>query len=272
MKSGGAAPPAYRRNVAALMADVGGYGTGVGFINPVTVLPVLVRQLTSSALVVGLMTTVWMGSFLLPQMFAGRWLSDKPRKRPYLLWFANTGRLGLPLPAVLCAVLLPNDTVALLAGVFAGIAIFRLTDSVAGVAWFDVMSRAIPLNRRGRVLGAGQILAGVGAIGAALVVRWALSEAGPAFPRNFSLLFGLTLAGIAISSVGLFMLVEPASTVEPETLPMDMVEHARHVVRSNRLFRQVTLVRLMSGATGLAVSFFAVHATRELGLPQLEKE
>lgn len=261
-------PSAYRRNVAAFLADIGGFGAGIGFIHPVTVMPVLVRQLTSSALVVGLMTTVWIGGFLLPQLWAGRWLSDKPRKLPYVVWFINIGRLGLLVPALLCALVSPSNANVLLIGLFAGIIIFRVTDAIASVGWYDILSRAIPANRRGRVLGAGQILAGLGAMVSALVVRWALGTVGPEFPRNFALLFGLTMIGMAISSIAIMSLVEPEDSAGTQPSPKDdFIAHASHILRTDRAFRTLITVRLLSGLTGLAVPFYVVHATRELSLP-----
>jgi hypothetical protein len=130
------------------------------------------------------------------------------------------------------------------------------------------LSRTIPANRRGRVLGTGQILAGLGAMGAALIVRWALGATGPEFPRNFALLFGLTSLGMLVSSIAIMSLVEPDSTSEPRAAPQgNLISHAGDILRTNRAFRTLIAVRLLAGLTGLAVPFYVVHATSELGLP-----
>ena len=260
--------PHWRRNLTGLLADMGGYGMAIGFINPTTVIPVLIRQLSSSSLLVGLITTVWMGGWLLPQLPAGRWLSERPHKKPYLLWGAGLGRPAFLLLAVLFALVRPSETVVLLLGLFIGLLVFRTTDSVAAVSWYDILSRAVPDNRRGRVIGTGQILAGVLALVAALVVRWALGPSGPVFPQNFALLFALTFVGMVISWIGLAILVElPEPMENGAAQPMNVIEHVRHVVQCDRAFRQVTLVRLLAGLEGLALPFYVVHATRELGLP-----
>jgi MFS family permease len=257
-----------RRNIAAFLTDYGGFGGALGFLSPTTVIPVLMRQLTSSAPLVGLMTTVWAGAWLLPQLPAGRWLSGKPRKKPTLLLASGLGRPSLLLLAILYVLVRPSDSAALLVGLFAGVIIFRATDSIAAVAWFDILCKAVPAHRRGRLVGAGQILGSLAALGAAAVVRWALGPVGPQFPSNFALLFALAFVGTAISWVGLTALVEPPELVENgASQQMNVIAHARHVVRSDRAFRLVTLVRLLSGLTGLALPFYVVHATRELGLP-----
>jgi len=257
-----------RRNVAAFMADFGGFGGGFAFIHPTTVLPVLVRQLTSSAPLLGLLTTVWAGCWLLPQLPAGRWLSDKPRKKPVLVVATAIGRPALLVLAVLLMLARPSDSTVILVGLFLGIIIFRATDAVASVGWFDIFSKAIPINRRGRVVSAGQILGGLLALGAAVIVRWALGPSGPQFPRNFALLFALAFGGMIVSWIGLIALVEPPEPIENgASQQMNVIAHAHHIVRGDRAFRLVTAVRLLTGLAGMALPFYVVHATRELGLP-----
>jgi MFS family permease len=81
-------------------------------------------------------------------------------------------------------------------------------------------------------------------------------------------LFALAFGGTAISWFALTALVELPEPVENGTpQQLSAIAHARHVVRSDRAFRLVTVVRLLAGLTGLALPFYVVHATRELGLP-----
>jgi len=257
-----------RRNVAAFMADFGGFGGGFSFIHPTTVLPVLMRQLTSSAPLLGLLTTVWTGCWLLPQLPAGRWLSNKPRKKPVLILATAMGRPILLAVSALLIFARPSDSTVILIGLFLGVIIFRTTDAVASVGWFDIFGKAIPINRRGRVVSAGQILGGLLALGAAVIVRWALSPGGPQFPRNYALLFALAFGGMVVSWFGLITLVEPSEPIENSaSQQMNVIAHAQHVVRDDRAFRLVTAVRLLTGLAGMALPFYAVHATRELGLP-----
>jgi hypothetical protein len=252
-----------RRNIAAFMADFGGFGGGFALIHPTTVLPVLARQLTSPAPLVGLLTTVWTGCWLLPQLPAGRWLCDKPHKKPALILATAMGRPILLAVSVLLIFARPSDSTVILIGLFLGVIIFRATDAVASVGWFDIFGKAIPTNRRGRVVSAGQILGGLLALGAAIIVRWALGPSGPQFPRNFALAFGM-----AVSWLGLIRLVEPPEPIENSaSQQMNIIEHARHVVRDDRAFRLVTAVRMLTGLAGMALPFYVVHATHELGLP-----
>ena len=257
-----------RRTAAGLVTDIGGFGMGLGFISPPTVLPVLVRQLTSSAPLVGLLSTVWAGAWLAFQLPAGRWLANKPRKKPFIISFTAIGRPALLLLAAMFAFVRPPNATLFLVGLFAGVILFRATDSFATVGWLDIVSKAVPAKRRGRVIGGGQVIAGLLALVAAAVVRWALEPSGPPFPNNFAMLFALAFGGMAISWIGLNLLVEPQEPVDDTAAPqMNAIAQARHVVGSDRAFRQVTLVRLLAGMGSMALPFYIVHATAELGLP-----
>jgi hypothetical protein len=61
-----------RRNTTASLIDGGGFGAALGFIGYSTVLPTMALALTKSEPYVGLLTTLWSGMWLLPQLPAGR--------------------------------------------------------------------------------------------------------------------------------------------------------------------------------------------------------
>jgi MFS family permease len=262
-------PPHFWRNVLALLLDSCSFGFGISFISPSTVIPVLARQLTSSQMLVGLLATVWNGAWLLPQLEVGRWLADKKHKKPYLLAASALGRPFLLLMALALAWGNQLPAAALLTMLFVALFVFRGTDAVAAVAWFDVMSGAIPPERRGRVFGASQSIIGLLSLGAAMVVQWALGPHGPTFPRNFALLFGLASMGVFSSWCGLTMLKELDG--EPDTshnTRLNILEHAQSVIAQDQAFRMLTIVRMLSGLAALSWTFYVLHATRVLGLPE----
>lgn len=60
--------PHYRRNFGALLADYSFFGVAMAFVNPNTVLPAFVRQLTDSPLLIGLNGTIQTAGWLFPQL------------------------------------------------------------------------------------------------------------------------------------------------------------------------------------------------------------
>jgi Na+(H+)/acetate symporter ActP len=84
-RSSNALPPHYRRNFIAFIVDYVFFSVAISFASPSSVLPAFVRQFTRSAPVIGLVSTVFNGCWLLPQMVAARVINDKARKKPYLM-------------------------------------------------------------------------------------------------------------------------------------------------------------------------------------------
>ena len=96
--------PHFRRNFAALLGGSTGFFVGITLAGTTTVLPLLVATLTESAIAVGLLSTVGQGAWLLPQLFFANLITDKPRKKPYLLLGSVIGRPAHIYYAILLAI------------------------------------------------------------------------------------------------------------------------------------------------------------------------
>ena len=256
-----------RRNVAGILTDFVGFGTALGFIGFDTLLPLLVFTLTGDKALVGFIGTLWIGTWLLPQLAAGRWLAGRPRKKPALVSAALVSRGALVLLVGLLAL---GDSIGrevTFIGLIAAIVIFRGLDSVSAVAWFDLISKMLPPAVRGRVFGSGQALANVFRFGASIIVMAAIAG-GLMYPDSFVVLYGFALIALAVSLCGLLILSETAEKNEtPMSSQMGFVAHALHVLREDLRFRRMTIARLLVGLFDLARPQYVVHATIELGLP-----
>ena len=256
---------ALRRNVVAMIVDSGAFGGALGFIGYSTVLPSLVITLTHSEPLVGLINALYTGMWLLPQLPAGRWMANRPRKKPVLLASAVVARSPMLLLAL--ALALNLDRAVLFILLTTTIIVFRGLDGVSAVAWFDIISKMLPLNLRGRVLGWSQAAAFVLQFGASFLVAWSLSAAGPAFPGNYALLVGLAALGLIISTIALLFYGEPPGDVSNNVSgQLSMSAHAKHILKNDRAFRQSSIARVLSGGIALAIPFYSVHAITRTGL------
>ncbi|MFQ5811767.1 MAG: MFS transporter [Anaerolineae bacterium] len=255
----------YRRNFTCFVLDYVFFGVGIAFVSQTTVLPSFVSQLTDSPPLIGLASTIQTGAWLLPQLIAASYLADKARKKPYLLLPAIIGR---PVFWLLAVVLFLGGDLAptLILGVFfIGLAVFMSTDALAAVAWFDILSKAIPPTRRGRLFGTGQIVSGLLAVGAGAVVNATLGPQGPPFPHNYALLFFLAGLSFFASWLAMSFLHEPVKPTQAERLSWNaFLPKLLTVLRENRTFSLVTALRLLTGLSGMAMPFYVVYATEEL--------
>ena len=257
----------YRQNFICFVLDYVFFGVGMAFVSQTTVLPSFVSQLTDAPPLIGLSSTIMTGAWLLPQLIAASYLADKDRKKPYLMLPAAIGR---PVFLLLAAVLfLAGDlSPTLILGLFfIGLAVFMGTDALGAVAWFDILSKAIPATRRGRLFGIAQFFSGLLTVGAGVAVNALLGPQGPPFPHNYALLFFLAGLSFFVSLLAMSFLREPVKPTQNERLPWNaFLPKLLTVLRENRIFSLVTALRLLTGLGGMALPFYVLYATEELQL------
>ncbi len=266
-KSSNSTPPNYRWNFLAFVVDYVFFGIALAFVKQDSVLPAFVRQFTRSAPVIGLVSTVWNGCWLLPQVISARWINDKPRKKPYLM-AGLSGRVAFWIVGLALWLGLARSPSIMLSLFFVCLALFTLTDGLASVAWFDMLARAIPLKRRGRLMGTSQVISGL----AGLVVGWAISRvlesAQFPFPLDYALIF--TLAGMAFlpSTVALVLLRETKLNTAKDAPQKHRQDGWLKPLLQDSIFRQLMGCRILAGLVSLAIPFYVIHATDVLNLPE----
>jgi MFS family permease len=263
-KNPGPLPPHYRWNFVAFMVDYVCFGIAFTFINPSSVLPAFVGQLTDSAPVIGLVGTVFNGGWLLPQLAVARLINDKPRKKRYVI-AGMSGRTMLLVVALGLWAGLGRYPAAMLGLFFACLGLFAATDGVASVAWFDIFARAIPLKGRSRLMGTAQFISGLAGIGVGALIGLILDRRP--FPVDYALLF--TLAGVALvpSAVAMILLREPPPDHAAPQLGGGPTGGWLRLLVDDAAFRRLIVCRLLVGMIGMATPFYVVHASDVLHLP-----
>ena len=260
--------PHYRRNFGAFLGDYVGFALGLTLASPTTVLPYLVARLGGSEVAVGLMAGLANAAWLVPQLIYANILTNKRYKKPYLVWGGIVGRPSYVFYAIALALGLHREPVLALLLLYAAQVVFFASDALVSVAWFDLVSKAIPDSRRGRLFGAGQLISGLLSIGAGGLIAVLLGEGGPAFPTNYVLILALSGLCFLLALVALGLVVEPDEPVEEERpVWREYLPRLLSTLRQDRAFLRLIIVRLLAGFDGLALSFYVLFATRELGLP-----
>ncbi|HET89346.1 MAG TPA: MFS transporter [Chloroflexi bacterium] len=257
-------PPHFRWNFAAFLTDYVCFSVAFTFVSFSTVMPALVGQLTSSAPVIGLVGAIFNGGWLLPQLAVAQLVNDKPYKKPYML-IGLTGRVTLWAIALGLWAGLARRPTAMLTLFFVCIGLFAVTDGLASVAWFDILARAIPLRRRGRLVGMSQFISGLIGIGVGALVGLTLEQRP--FPDNYALLF--TLAGLTLvpSVIALALIKEPPPQQNDSPTTGSSRDWWLKILTNDSTFRRLILCRILVGMLGLASSFYVVHAANALHLP-----
>ncbi|MBE9508673.1 MAG: MFS transporter [Chloroflexi bacterium] len=264
-KDSGALPPHYRWNFAMLLVDYTCFGVAFNLFSPNSVLPAFAGKLTDSDLLIGLVGAVFNGCWLLPQLATGRLINDKPRKKPYLL-AGLSGRVLFWVIALALGAGLARYPTAMLVLFLVCLGLWAASDGFASVAWFDIMARAIPLKRRGRLISVGQIISGLCGIGVGVLISLIL-EHRP-FPSDYALIFTLAGAALVPSAIALVLIREPPpeeAILQTENKPKDSWLQP---LLTDPAFRRLMVCRILIGMIGLATPFYVKHAEKALLLPQ----
>lgn len=254
-----------RRNALAFFGEATLFGVGMVFVGFTTVLPQFVSRLTGSTVLVGLVIALAEGAWRLPQLAVARWLLPARRKKP---WLTRAGLIARPAYLVLGIALWlgvgsrPEIALPLFLTLHGLMFLFL---SVDHMVWWDVFAKAIPSGRRGRVLGASTVARGVLAVGAGGLIAWLLGEGGPGFPHAYAALFSLTGILLVLSLGSWSLVVEPEEEPVPKPSPRAYLQQLIAVLRENRTFRSLLVVRLVSGFEGLALGFYVLLGAQVLG-------
>ena len=261
-------PPHYRRNFWVLVLDFAFFGIGITFIGTGTVIPSFLNALGAPPLIIGLISTLQSACWLLPQLWAARYLADKPFKKPYILRPIIPGRL-LFLVLATTIWLTGAQPAWLIIGLLTLTVIgFWIADGLASVPWFDFLSKTIPPTRRGRLTGIGQIISGSAGFLVGFIVEWMLGKNGPRFPNNYALLFFLGFVMLAMSFTAIALGVEEGGRPTRQVPGWnEFIPQLWQLLKTDHAYRQYIIARQVYGLSALASPFYMVYALNRLGLP-----
>lgn len=256
----------FRWNFSVNLVDISFIMLGLSLISRETVLPLLVSKLTASPVAIGLVPAVYSLGIYLPQLIGASVAEGMPRKKTFV---ALIGGLGERLPYLLAgiAVLLlaeRNPTAALIALVAA----FGISGASAGFAtpaWFDLISKVIPVRRRGLFTGLGHGLGALMGVAGAVVIAFVL-EQWP-YPQSFALLFVLAFVSMAISWTGLALNREPANPSVRETTSLaSYLRRLPATLRADPNFARYIWSMGVVRAGTMAGSFYLVYGVERFQL------
>jgi MFS family permease len=252
-----------RRNyIAHLLHGLFGQ-TGFRLVNAPTFLPAYVQLLSGSEFVVGLARSIqYFGMFLSPMLGASL---IEHRRRVLPVGFVVGGLmrvqvLGLALAGLLLS---PDWAVRVILGV---LFLFGFFMGMQGVVFNYLMSKVIPVDRRGRLLGLRNALAGVTAAGVAYLGGHYLIEPN-VLGNGYAVTF---LAAFVLTTFGLSMLLAVREPEPPEVrAPAPLRERLRdlpQLLRSDRDFTWYFLCRALATMGRMAAPFYILQAGAVIGL------
>lgn len=246
-------------NFAANLLDMIFFTLGMSIISRDTVMPLFVSTLTDSKIAIGLAAALFSLGYYLPQLLLANYSEQLPYKKPFVVRLAGWGERGAYLLITLVIWWLAQPLPGLTLVLFWLLLLVSSTASGAATpAWYDMIAKVIPVNRRGIFSGIGHSVGALIAIGGAFVVGWVLENV--AYPQNFALCFGLAFGAFMISYVGLLLVREPPSTTVKASIPLwHYLRQLPAVLRQNHNYRRFLAARVIMHLGAMATGFFIVY-------------
>jgi MFS family permease len=240
--------------------------TGFRLINAPTLVPSYVFLLSGSNIAVGAARALQsLGMFLSPIL--GATLIEH-RRRVLPVGFLVGALMRVQLLGLALAGFFLSEELAL-RSVWLFLGLFGFFLGMQGVIFNFLLSKVIPVDRRGRLLGLRNALAGltagaVGALGGFLIDHDFL---GNGYASTFLLAFLLTSLGLVM----LGFMREPATpTVREPARVRERLGQLPSLLRSDPAFTRYFLARALATMGRMSVPFYVVYGGAKLGLSQGE--
>src|SRR5258706_1157759 len=258
-----------RRHFLLVFLDLVLFGTAFTLISGTTVIPDFVRHLTNSDLVLGFVASIYNVAWLPPQIVLAQFINRGARRKPFITWTAIPFRMVMIVMAIGIAVIGPNDVTLILLVFLVGYTLFAAADGLVTIAWADLVGTSIPDRWRGVLLSAGEFLLAFTALGTRALVQQLLGPKGAPFPQNYAQVFGIAGVIFVIAGICLTFLVEEKQKkpVEPCPRLRRYLPYLGNVLRSDKTFRQFTIVRSLLDLTLLAAPFYIIFGINSLKIP-----
>lgn len=236
------------------------------FAEPFALLPVFLKEFTTSNLLVGFAIALVHAGRVLPQLPVARVMRRRPRiRRPLMLagiWtrFAVWG--------LIAAVTLLSSARALgvLIVIIALLAVYSIGAGVASLPINQVFSETIPPSRRSSLFGLRLFFGGILSLAAGSIVAWIMGLPSLEWPTNYGLLFLLSFCVMGFAYAGASMLRFPE--VEMVRIPIDepsILQEAQSTLRKYPMLSRLVWVEILSGGITLLLPFLAIIGTEVLG-------
>jgi MFS family permease len=260
-----------KHNMIVNILDGAFFGLAIGFASFVTVLPLYVRTMTSSAILIGLVPAIHSVGWQLPQLFTARRVAKQKRFKPMVMWMTVLERLPF-LGLAFIAWFVPQQERNLALALTFSMLIFQgLGAGVTANPWQSMIGKIIPSDRRGTFFGlqsaVADLLASLGAVLAGAILQNLNS------PVDFTACFLLSFLALLFSWFFLSLTREPSHEiplVESTFSVNDFWIHLRSILRQDRNFQRFLIARTVSFLAIMGYGFYTVYAVTQHGVSEME--
>ncbi|NBK20692.1 MAG: MFS transporter [Spirochaetia bacterium] len=246
-----------KRNYTAFLVHALFLALTMNFIDINTVVPNMLAESGATSLHMGLLSSIMIGGTSFMQLLFAGIIFPLKRKKPALL-------AGIYLRVTALIVL--GIFLRTLSGVglwkvwtiLGLMTVFSFSGAFANISYTDILGRTIEPTRRKNLLTTKQLISSVGVIVSALLVKVILSSMP--YPKNYSTLFLLAGALLALATIGFWMIKEEDAPVKAKLSLSKRFEAFGQVIKEDSNMRLYLLLINTSGVILSTIPFLILFA------------
>jgi len=255
-----------RRNMTAGVLHGAFFQMATAFAEPFALLPVFLKEFTTSNFLVGVAISLVQAGCVLPQLLVARVMRRRPSlSRPLMLsgiWtrFAVWGVIAA------LTLMISARSIGFVFVIIVLLTIYSVAGGVAGLPLQQVVGETIAPDRRSSFFGWRLFFGGILAIFAGYLVNLVMDSERFAWPTNYGVLFLLSFLTLGVAYTAMSMLRFPNSVaplVNPDA--PSVITEIRVALRSYPVLPRLILVETLTGGITLLLPFLAIFGTEKLG-------
>lgn len=256
----------FRWNFSVNVLDNALYALAISLISRETIMPLLVSTLTDSKIMIGLIPAIAGISYYLPQLFVANHAERMKRKLPFVVLVSGiVQRLPYFLLGISILLFAQESPAVALILFFVFLGMGAMGGGIVTPAWFTMIGKVIPVQRRGIFFGladGGGLLMGI--VGA-FVVGITLDQV--AYPLNFATLFLIASIIMAFSWLSLSLTREPESESVKQQIPLrQYISQLPAVLKQNHNYRRFVISYSVNHISMMVLGFFIVYGNETFKL------
>ena len=237
------------------------FQAGSAAVDSATIMSALVYQLTGSSVLVGAVTAILRFGWLFPQLFVGFFAQRSGTSMKFYVFGAFGRAMCMALLALVLFLGPQWPVLNLSIAVMTLWTAYAFVSGIVAVPYNDIVARAVPSERRSRLLAIRFFGGGVLALGVVAIADQLVGNLP--FPQSYAGIVAMASALMFASSVVFTAMGEPKAKVRQAHKSgfFQYLRDGREVFKTDHRFRMFVYAQWCGGAVLMAMPFYVVQAS-----------
>jgi len=240
-----------KRNVKAYLWHAAFLALAQNFMDVDTIIPSMLIDAGGTSFHVGLLTAIMVGGTSFTQLFFTPLLSNKSKKKSYLLLGINLRIVALLVLGLLLSwYSSQNQNSSIIWVIFIVITLFSISGAFATISYSDILGRSVFSENRKSFLSLRQTVSSIGILISAFFAGKVLTSFS--YPENYSWMFIIAAIALFIASLGFWKIKEiPGQTVHIKGVKKYLSVIITEIKNNKRLRNYLLLVNTLGVSISL---------------------